>query len=512
MNYYFNDFFPNKDGLHFYQDNWNDFGYSTLFNCKLIKEGKNIKLGSVSFATIKEANEAYVNRGNSSSSYNWVNYSAKSYLENEYVGQLNDNIISLGTTEYYKNLYEYFSPNVVDEILINLNDIAYNTQLYDKNKDSDVIQTSFLRGSNEFTLKNQLSRIAKNGKERITYSFSLEYSFEQIKQFSINFAVDPDSNLPSNVFALIGNNGTGKTTIIQDLVKSYIKKDKLNTNLVDNTQVELSFSDEEQNIPLESILFISFSPFDILNSNYFTGSEHGTSFKYVGNSEFENDKQLIKSPLKLAEDLVSNIIKIKHSPERIKMWNRYSQKLVFDYQIGDFLNLLNQTADIKTIEFLNIVSKLSSGQKMILLGLSALVAQVTEKTLVIIDEPESYLHPPLVSAYVRILSDILKENNGVAILATHSPIIIQEIPKDCVWVIERSPEITVRHPLTETFGENIGVIMDDIFKLDIRNTGFYSYLSQLAETDSPRIKILEEENNLGSEASMFLYALTEESE
>lgn len=143
---------------------------------------------------------------------------------------------------------------------------------------------------------------------------------------------------------------------------------------------------------------------------------------------------------------------------------------------------------------------------MILLGLSALVAQIDEKTLIIIDEPESYLHPPLVSAYIRILSDILSQKNGVAIIATHSPVILQEIPKNCVWILERnhSKDLLIRHPKIETFGENISVIMDDIFRLDIRNTGFYQFLSYLSEQKLELAKKLVLGNNLGSEANLFM--------
>lgn len=55
-----------------------------------------------------------------------------------------------------------------------------------------------------------------------------------------------------------------------------------------------------------------------------------------------------------------------------------------------------------------------------------------------LDEPESHLHPPLLSAFIRSLSELLILRNGVAIIATHSPVILQEVPKRCAWILNRS--------------------------------------------------------------------------
>ena len=83
-------------------------------------------------------------------------------------------------------------------------------------------------------------------------------------------------------------------------------------------------------------------------------------------------------------------------------------------------------------------TKLSSGHGIILLTITKLVETIEEKTLVLLDEPETHLHPPLVSSFIRCLSELLMSTNAVAIIATHSPIILQEVPKNCVWILDRS--------------------------------------------------------------------------
>jgi predicted ATP-dependent endonuclease of OLD family len=80
---------------------------------------------------------------------------------------------------------------------------------------------------------------------------------------------------------------------------------------------------------------------------------------------------------------------------------------------------------------------LSSGHKIVLLTMTRLVELVEQRTLVLIDEPEAHLHPPLLSSFVRALSALLKRRNAVAIIATHSPVVLQETPRRPQrWLLE----------------------------------------------------------------------------
>lgn len=513
MEYYFEHYLNlQKTGIQFIYDNWNDFGYTTMYVAYYITENrKKVELGSVSISTINEADDCFKNKPDSNQ---WVSYKSFDYLSE---GINYSNIISLGNVEYYEKLYATFSDVEVISILEDLGDIAFNLDLFEKNKDLDVIHTSFLRGSSVNNLKQQLNRVAKKGVIQIPFNFKMKYTTENLIDTEFTFKVIPESPLPTNVYGIIGNNGTGKTTLIQDIVKCYLRDKPVKSYLVSQSKAELEIYDDYNNGGFESVLFVSFSAFDMLNTKYFSKLENNDGntelrkkdFKYIGNSTFVNERQTMKNPEELAKDLIDNIKEIKKSPDRIKLWEEEVVKLSFDNEISNFISKNLNKKEINVEE----VAKLSSGQKMILLGLSALVSKIDEKTLIIIDEPESYLHPPLVSAYIRILSDILSKKNGVAIIATHSPVILQEIPKKCVWVLERdsNKNLTVRNPKIETFGENISMIMDDVFGLDIRNTGFYQYLSQLSE-QKEEAKNLLNNNELGSEAELFLHIFLDNEE
>lgn len=101
--------------------------------------------------------------------------------------------------------------------------------------------------------------------------------------------------------------------------------------------------------------------------------------------------------------------------------------------------------------------------------------------LVFLDEPEGHLHPPLLSAFIRALSELLVEKNGVAIIATHSPVILQEVPQSCVWKLRRSGKCCAAERLTmESFGEDITSLTSEVFGLEITNSGYHDLLKKLA--------------------------------
>ena len=125
------------------------------------------------------------------------------------------------------------------------------------------------------------------------------------------------------------------------------------------------------------------------------------------------------------------------------------------------------------------------------------------------DEPESHLHPPLLSAFTRAVSELLSNRNGVAIIATHSPVVVQEVPRSCVWTMERSrAEGTTARLQLETFGENVGVLTQEIFGLEVTRSGFHDLLQQAVEKGKTFDAIIEEyKGRLGFEAQALLRAM-----
>jgi hypothetical protein len=127
---------------------------------------------------------------------------------------------------------------------------------------------------------------------------------------------------------------------------------------------------------------------------------------------------------------------------------------------------------------------LSSGHKIVLKIITDLTAHLdgSEPTLVLVDEPETHLHPPLLAALLKSIRHCLELLNGYAVIATHSPVVLQETPSRYVNVLKRvSDRTSVGSPTIETFGESIGVITQDAFNLDDGSTDWHETLRELAE-------------------------------
>jgi len=156
-----------------------------------------------------------------------------------------------------------------------------------------------------------------------------------------------------------------------------------------------------------------------------------------------------------------------------------------------------------------LIERMSSGHAVVLLTITRLVETIEEKTLVIIDEPESHLHPPLLSAFLRALSELLHDRNGVSIIATHSPVVLQEVPRSCVWKINRVGKLSKPgRPDIETFGENVGILTREVFKLEVVKSGFHDLLVKSVETGATYQEIVTEyDAQLGMEARAILKTL-----
>ena len=141
-----------------------------------------------------------------------------------------------------------------------------------------------------------------------------------------------------------------------------------------------------------------------------------------------------------------------------------------------------------------------------------MIAKVGEKSLVLIDEPETHLHPPLLSSFVRMLSDLMREKNGVAIITTHSPVVLQEVPKKCATKLSRSGnKVRTYRPQIETFGASVSSLTSEVFGLEVTRTGYHKYLREaLYESNGSFAAASARFNDeLGNEARMILRTLAD---
>ncbi|WP_321146925.1 AAA family ATPase, partial [Providencia alcalifaciens] len=107
---------------------------------------------------------------------------------------------------------------------------------------------------------------------------------------------------------------------------------------------------------------------------------------------------------------------------------------------------------------------LSSGQLSFLISMFSIISTIESNSLVMIEEPENFLHPSLLTHFINLLAKILRNTNSVAIVATHSALVLREIPADQITILQRRSDFTMHlSPNIETFGADTHQIMMDVF-------------------------------------------------
>ena len=101
------------------------------------------------------------------------------------------------------------------------------------------------------------------------------------------------------------------------------------------------------------------------------------------------------------------------------------------------------------------------------------------------------------------------DRNAVAIMATHSPVILQETPKSCVSILSRVGAIQkIESPKIETFGENVGTLTREVFKLEVTQAGFYQLIEKISRGAGNLDALFELfDDQLGSEAKMLAMSI-----
>lgn len=465
-----------KSVAYLVDDNWNDFGFYTTFNLFLFdSQGEKHELGFVKICKIKDGKSA-----------------ERTKLPATFQ-RLPKYYFSLGQSPRY---YEYLgkAPQATRFIITEgLRDIVSSRRRWADIRDSKVARESLLRSIPEKTLTGQFRRLLEGAVALTPYHFSYTLPKRSTKNadgLTLEFNVEPDSMPPTNVHVLIGRNGVGKTYLLQLMAKSIVAPPA--SAAQSGKFQSLSEPSNNQETLFANVISVSFSAFDefeLMDNDYSESSS--VRYAYIGLKKRSRSKApstTTKSSDTLKADFVESI-KLCRRGALAERWTRALKVLEHDsiFMAAGISSLAskpsNQEEELEADELAARTFKnLSSGHKIVLLTITRLVELVTEQSLILLDEPESHLHPPLLSAFIRSLSNLLTETNGVAIIATHSPVVLQEVPKSCAWYLQRHGlNMKALRPENETFGENLGVLTREIFGYQVTESGFHGLLNTVAQ-------------------------------
>ena len=434
---------------------------------------------------------------------------------------------SIGQNENYYEALTEVGDEFRDWYLEALQDIARDLALLDAYSDEPVLGRSLLRDIDVGRVRNRFHRLATG--DPALSDFAFRFKFPPDPRIAeeppeLSFRVLPASDPPTNVHVVIGRNGVGKTRCLDLLARAFLglpSRDGRTSGELG--PLGLASTSGGKGHGFAGLVTVSFSPFDEYGPLVSSSGRLEVRYSYVGliretaeqtegagSAPDDLPTLTIKGRPELAKDFLKSIAACRVGPRRNRLL-RAVEMLEADplFEEAGARAILDDGQPGWEERIGLWFRRLSSGHSVVLLTVTRLVELVEEKSLVLIDEPEGHLHPPLLSAFVRALSDLLINRNGVAIIATHSPVVLQEVSRSCAWVLNRSSWASrADRPELETFGENVGVLTREVFGLEVVQTGFHRLISDAVAAGGYDQTLARFGERLGGEARSLARALS----
>ncbi|WP_275271939.1 AAA family ATPase [Limnobacter sp. P1] len=482
------------------QDDWNDYSFRTLYHLSYFecKDGKREETLIGPVKILKRGQK----KGDGISIHNDFD-------------RLGDEFCSVGDSlDYYERLSALGA--LGEEILRLLRDVVQSPELVQDFKDETGWGKSLFRDQQD---------AGSNFRYLADGIVQGHYSAEPIDQQPFSFqmpgwlsAVNIDTKsetddffrksiLPERVNVLVGRNGSGKSTLLSRLARvAFASTTERVAQPLSNLGTMLPAG-----VGFPRVITIAFSPFDNFKlpgtdarnmAQIAKDMQRGVGrFVFIGLRDFAAEATVsiselpnsvrgqtspnadrvnqtrLKTMAELVDDFDSYRSKINNVPSRQLILQRALDKLKVGLMTDEWLNDPNSGSAERASDWFR---QCSTGYKIAILIIFGLVAQLEHRSLVLIDEPESHLHPPLLSAMMHALRLVLKEFESSALVATHSPVVVQECLARHVHVVRREGENVAIRPVTaETFGESIGLITAQVFGMESNATDFHEVLERL---------------------------------
>lgn len=445
------------------KDEWNDwFTYWTKFALEYCDgSGACIKLGFLKL----------MKRG--------VNKTAEALPSSFF--KLTDDCCSIGMDySYYDKLKRLFKTSY-QSVLYALRDTAVFPSIYEQFEDDPCFNNSLIRqepyNSNPAPLLDsvrwRLQGVNVESYYKFKYSFRPYYSEDRDDNY-ITLDFDFAYNVPfeQRIYGVIGKNGSGKTTMLSMMAQSF------------------QSAGDKRIMPSKplynKVISISFSVFDTFP---LPAGDARFNYRYLGLKEKKGDVlQGLRSDLRIHLEGIN-------AKQRTRQWFSFLGEVLHE-QLAEILTQEEAPKEIDVNKVMESLEKFSSGENLLMYIFSSLLDEIKQNTLILFDEPEMHLHPNAISCLIQYMYRLLDHYNSFCIMATHSPLVIQEIPSDNVIIFRRDGDSLVVQPLPyETFSQDLTTVTESVFGDTSSNRYHYRILRYLAEKVGDYDEILKMLNN-----------------
>jgi predicted ATPase len=267
------------------------------------------------------------------------------------------------------------------------------------------------------------------------------------------------------IFFLVGNNGAGKTNILETICAGFIANDKtpekFNASIhIGDEEVAISRNQSNYSVQLsgKGIPFY----YDTLETTFTVQKVSSVTGQTIDTDDKPKEKsvnlsQVIPQLLVdiknqddsfIAEQSIQGTLHKDIDPRQLK-FTRFTDALNKIYNGSKRFKVLRNNTDLifedtDGNEF--GINELSTGEKQILFRIGGMLKNLSHLNgaIILIDEPETSLHPKWQQKYVQFLLETFKGLDTQFIIATHSPYILQGIRNGeslCIKVDRAKEEI-----------------------------------------------------------------------
>lgn len=409
----------------------------------------------------------------------------------------NDGVIYtlLRSSAAYRMLIEHYDLDRALTVLKTLNDVVFLKYIESPPEairtivSQEVFKYSFIRNSTAWFAWNNaatiLNGIRQEHFDAISPTMNIRFRRESFaNDHNITLRFNFDALLSQRIAVIIGKNGIGKSQTLREIADALLEgKTKFSTNgksarVMVNRLLAFSATQEMANT----------FPADTGDYNSYTIDYQHFSFNERSQSHEKN--QVVMSILELARqdqklgrtsrwDMFREALKSVDNSQEISLALSSDNSTIAIDQLKkiskplpgrSILDILNDISETE-IPFRLVNGQrhpLSSGEWRFLALAARLCRHIDNGTLVLIDEPETHLHPQFISQIADLLYTLLEMSGSVAIVATHSVYFVREVNHQQVIVLRHTPEneVHVDVPILRTLGANVGAISRFVFGQD----------------------------------------------
>lgn len=448
--------------------NWDDYGTKTTLNASLYFDGERLDF-DFDIKILIEGSDYTGDKLSKMKAADWDGFFPIPSC----------NYISLPSEiEFYSIVVSKLGKNEAIKLIEILNDAGFQKNISKEESFSELLRSSefdnsLLRESGAMKAFEDGWRIFDGSLDEVEiYDFDLNIISTDNQSIPIPFRFNSNL-LPYDINVLIGPNGVGKSHAIKSLTEYWLKTESGDPKVLEGLGHE-PFSKYPN---FTNLILVSYSPFEDFKLDLESDEKlnYKNVYKYFGFRSYDKEygREIVNRDLPSINSAES-VVKALYDDEKLGFITNWVNKIELMLEtlkhgfkvdfvalkvtepsnLGIYRNSVKEIDGVlylplypdiaKTIKKAQLLDAcdlkdgvtfiyqdtpclLSSGQKLFSYIVINVLGELRKNSLVVVDEPELFLHPTLEIAFVSLLKRVLDPFNSKAVLATHSLSIVREV-------------------------------------------------------------------------------------